>query len=72
MIPFYLFPLFDITQKVIFASHVRKITKTKENEGSWLFLLVTAGGLEKVSHSWWSQIRAVKSDSWSHYRAFFA
>lgn len=71
IIPFYIFPLFDTTQKLIFASCTRKITKTKENEASWLFLLVTAGGLEKVSHSWWSQIRAVKSGSWSHYRACF-
>lgn len=31
---------------------------------------VTAGGLQKVSHSWWSQNRAVKSNFWSHYRTF--
>lgn len=31
---------------------------------------VTAGGLQKVSHSWWSRNRAVKSNFWSHYRTF--
>lgn len=41
-------------------------------EGLGFFCLgpVTAGGLQKVSHSWWSQNRAVKSNFWSHYGTF--
>lgn len=30
--------------------------------------LITAGGLQEVSHSWWSQTRAITSNFRSHYR----
>lgn len=60
-----------MTQKLNFASCVRKISQKKMVVlGFFCLGPVTAGGLQKVSHSWWSQNRAVKSNFWSHYRTF--